>query len=106
MRKVLSFAVLFLCAGAVQAQEPVAQEPIEPVPASMTAVELAEPAAPVFDMKTQTRTDAAGLSELRLRAPAPADAGVDAAMVQDIPRNFWWLVGGIVLAGIILAVIL
>lgn len=112
MRKYLPFAMLFICATAVQAQEPVAQEPAQPatVEADPATPALAEAAvssdgapAPVVDLKTRSAT-ATALDAATMRAPAP-DAD---SMVQEIdaPANWWWMVGGIVLAGVILALIL
>jgi hypothetical protein len=111
MRKYLPFAMLFICATAVQAQEPVAQEPVE-----ATTVETAQAAAsidasvttdrtpaPAIDLKTRSAT-ATAVDAATMRAPAPDVDNV----TQDIdaPNNWWWMVGGIVLAGVILALIL
>jgi hypothetical protein len=56
----------------------------------------------VIDLKTRSAT-ASAVEAATMRAPAP-----DADVVQDVnpPPNFWWLVGGIVLAGVILAILL
>lgn len=106
MRIYVPFAMLFICATAVEAQEPVAQEPVEATSATPAPAE-AEPvtdrtAPPVVDLKTHSVT-ASAVEAATLRAPAP---DVDEMVMQDPPRNFWWLVGGIVLAGVILAILL
>lgn len=111
MKKYLPFATLFICATAIEAQQPVAnqpvmQDPVEdasvaPVPAEEAAV-TDRTAPPVIDLKTRSAT-ASAVEAATMRAPAP-----DADVVQDVnpPPNFWWLVGGIVLAGVILAILL
>ena len=111
MKKYLPFALLFICASAIDAQEPAANEPaaqspveaasVTPTPAEGAAV--TDPTAPpVIDLKTRSAT-ASAVEAATMRAPAP-----DADVVQDVnpPPNFWWLVGGIVLAGVILAILL
>lgn len=111
MKALVSFASLLLCASAAQAQSPDRQNPVAPpaAEAASTAAEAAAPAATaVVDVKARAVT-AAEVGAVRLPAPAPAETPTDSdEAAQDItaPRNFWWLVGGIVLAGIILAVIL
>ncbi|MGH7465892.1 MAG: hypothetical protein ACREK1_12000, partial [Longimicrobiales bacterium] len=127
MRRFLTFALLFVCTTAVQAQEPAAREAVEPLePAATqaeappTATAATKPAptetaatvsapvrapdapVPVVDMNPRSST-ASAVNAATLRAPVDVDE-----TAQDItaPRNFWWLVGAIVLAGIILAVLL
>jgi hypothetical protein len=112
MRTFLPFALLFVGAAAVQAQEPVAQEPVEraATEASRTEAQATEGApvpareepAPVADLKPRSEA-ASAIDAATLRAPVDVDE-----TAQDItaPRNFWWLVGAIVLAGVILAVLL
>lgn len=111
MKKYLPFALLFICASAIEAQEPVANEPVAQAPAeaaSVTPTPADEAAVtdrgerPVIDLKTRSAT-ASAVEAATMRAPAP-----DVDVVQDVnpPRNFWWLVGGIVLAGVILAILL
>lgn len=111
MKKYLPFAMLFICASAIEAQEPVVNEPVAQATveaASVTPTPAEEAAAtdgtapPVIDLKTRSAT-ASAVEAATMRAPAP-----DADVVQDIntPPNFWWLVGGIVLAGVILAILL
>ena len=106
MKKYVPFAMLFLCATAVEAQTPVVQEPVEATPVAPAPAEAApvtdRTAPPVVDLKTHSVT-ASAVEAARLRAPAP-DA--DVMVVQNPPPNFWWLVGGIVLAGVILALLL
>jgi hypothetical protein len=111
MKKYLPFAMLFICASAVEAQEPVVDEPVAqtraetasvtPTPAEGAAV-TDRTARPVIDLKTRSAT-ASAVEAATMRAPAP-----DVDLVQDVnpPPNFWWLVGGIVLAGVILALLL
>lgn len=108
MRKLLTTALLFVCATAVQAQEPVAQEPIQ-APAAATAPAAADaPAAPApdapvkVDLKTRSAA-AAAVEAATIRAPVDFD---ETAQDVTAPRNFWWLVGAIVLAGVILALVL
>jgi hypothetical protein len=109
MKKILTFALLFVCASAVEAQEPTRDVPapsaIEAAapaaPAAAAPATAPAPEAPVVDLRVRSATSAA-IDAATLRAPAPAAE----AVVQDAPRNFWWLVGAIVLAGIILAVVL
>jgi hypothetical protein len=111
MKKYFPFALLFICASAIEAQEPVVNEPVvnAPVEAASVSPAPAEEAAvtgraapPVIDLKTRSAT-ASAVEAATMRAPAP-----DADVVQDVnpPPNFWWLVGGIVLAGVILAILL
>jgi hypothetical protein len=111
MRKLTAFALLFFCATAVQAQEPVTPQPatIEaapapPAPAPAEATPARAPDAPVpsVDLSPRSRT-AAAIDAATMRAPADMD---EAAQDVTAPRNFWWLVGAIVLGGIILAVLL
>lgn len=112
MRKVLAFVLMTVCATAVQAQDPVAPAPDAPV--ATEAVTIDAPATeavttpkrgsdvPVIDMNPRNTT-AAAVDAATLRAPVDVDENA-----QDVtaPRNFWWLVGAIVLAGILLAVLL
>jgi hypothetical protein len=111
MKKYLPFAMLFICASAIEAQEPVVNEPVAQAPveaASVTPTPAEEAAVtdrvarPATDLKTRSAT-ASAVEAATMRAPAP-----DADVVQDVnpPPNFWWLVGGIVLAGVILAILL
>jgi hypothetical protein len=102
MKQFLLFALMFSCAAAVQAQEPAGQDPAEPAAERELSVPAEEAPVPVVDLKTRSAT-AAAVDAATLRAPADMDL-VDQSI--DAPRNFWWLVGAIVLAGIILAVVL
>lgn len=110
MRKLLTSALLFVCATAVQAQEPVAQDPVEapaaasaPAPAAADAPAAPAPDAPVkVDLKTRSAA-AAAVEAATIRAPVDFD---ETAQDVTAPRNFWWLVGAIVLAGVILALVL
>jgi hypothetical protein len=103
--------MLFICASAIEAQEPVVNEPVAQAPveaASVTPTPAEEAAVtdrvarPATDLKTRSAT-ASAVEAATMRAPAP-----DADVIQDVnpPPNFWWLVGGIVLAGVILAILL
>lgn len=114
MRKLTVFALLLFCATAVQAQEPVTQQPVEPVtteaapaapaPAPTEAGPARAPDAPVPSVDLSPRSPtAAAIDAATMRAPADMD---EAAQDVTAPRNFWWLVGAIVLGGIILAVLL
>ena len=102
MRKFVMCALLFGFTSAAQAQEPVAREPVAATPAEEAAAPAPDAPAPVVDLKPGSAT-AAAIDAATLRAPVDADD-----TVQDVtaPRNFWWLVGAIVLAGVILAVLL
>ena len=111
MKKYVPFAMLFICASAIEAQEPVVSEPVAeaPVEGALVTPTPAEEAAAtdrtaplVIDLKTRSAT-ASAVEAATMRAPAP-----DVDVVQDVnpPPNFWWLVGGIVLAGVILALLL
>ncbi|MBR9990475.1 MAG: hypothetical protein KFH98_12010 [Gemmatimonadetes bacterium] len=109
MRKILTFAMLFACATAVQAQE-APREAGEAVPVEATTVESAataeavpaETPVPTVDLNPRNTT-AGAIDAATLRAPADFD---EAAQDVTTPRNFWWLVGAIVLGGIILALVL
>ena len=116
MKKLTAFALLFACATAIQAQEPVTQEPVtqEPVTTEAAAAAPVSPPAqaapasapdapvPSVDLSPRSPT-AAAIDAATMRAPADMD---EAAQDITAPRNFWWLVGAIVLGGIILAVLL
>ena len=112
MRKVLAFVLMTVCATAVQAQERVAPAPDAPVAIDAVTVEAppAETATtpkrgndvPVIDMNPRNTT-AAAVDAATMRAPVDVD---ETAQDVTAPRNFWWLVGAIVLAGIVLAVLL
>ena len=112
MRVLVSFASLLICATAAQAQAPVRQDPVAPPAAEAAAAATLDAATPVpadlVDVKARSVT-AADIGAVRLPAPSASETPSDTdEAAQDItaPRNFWWLVGGIVLAGIILAVLL
>ncbi|HSJ30492.1 MAG TPA: hypothetical protein VK933_03600 [Longimicrobiales bacterium] len=109
MRKLTAFALLFICATAAQAQEPVTPQPatIEaapaaPAPAEATPARAPDAPVPSVDLSPRSPT-AAAIDAATMRAPADMD---EAAQDVTAPRNFWWLVGAIVLGGIILAVLL
>lgn len=110
MKRILTSALLLVCASAVQAQDPVTQERTEapaavstPAPAAADAPAAPAPDAPVkVDLKTRSAA-AAAVEAATIRAPVDFD---EAAQDVTAPRNFWWLVGAIVLAGVILAVLL
>ncbi|HSK17604.1 MAG TPA: hypothetical protein VK912_00580 [Longimicrobiales bacterium] len=111
MRRLTAFALLFFCATAVQAQDPVPQEPVTtevapaaPAPAAAEAAPARAPEAPVPSVDLSPRSPTAtAIDAATMRAPADMD---EAAQDVTAPRNFWWLVGAIVLGGIILAVLL
>lgn len=108
MREFVSFASLLVCATAVHAQTPVRQEPVAPPAAEAAAGTSVGIPAPAIDIAPRSVT-ADDVSAVRIQAPSSAGTLSDGdAMAQDItaPQNFWWLVGGIVLAGLILAVLL
>jgi hypothetical protein len=91
-RLVLSFLLLFLAVPAASASE---TKPAEAaVPEVVPRVTADAPA----DAGLQ-------LTKVQLEERAPAE---DAAVAQDMPArgSFWWVVGAIVVAGVILAVVL
>lgn len=90
MRAILALALLLVAAPVLSATEP------DPAPRSdVTAVVDAAPEAPAPSLETM---------EVERRATENAS---DAA-VQDMPArgSFWWLVGVIVVAGVLLALLL
>ena len=102
MRKIVMCVLLFGFTSAAQAQEPVVREPVPPPLTEEATTPAPDAPAPVVDLKPRSTT-AAAIDAATLRAAVDADD-----TVQDVtaPRNFWWLVGAIVLAGVILAVLL
>lgn len=110
MRKLLALALLLVSSTAVHGQEPAAQERADAPAATESAVtpasQLPEEPAPVTTPKVDMLGHTANAS--RDIAPLRAPADFDQPAAQDItaPQNFWWLVGAIVLGGIILAVLL
>lgn len=110
MSRVLPFVLLFVSATAVQAQKPAEPQPVEPptaieapaAPAAETAPGQAPDTPPTVDLKNRSEA-AAAVDAATIRAPVDFD---EAAQDVTAPRNFWWLVGAIVLAGVILAVLL
>ncbi|HEX2167875.1 MAG TPA: hypothetical protein VHG09_11645 [Longimicrobiales bacterium] len=112
MRKLLAFVFLFVSATGVQGQDPVTQEPAEPsktAEAPATAESQVEPEGPASETRTpkvdmMSHSAATAAHDVAtVRAPVDFDQPA-----QDVtaPQNFWWLVGAIVLGGIILAVLL
>lgn len=102
MKAVLPFALLFVCTAAVQAQAPARTQPTEPPPAQAAPASDGASSTPAPPQSTR-RATASEISAVRLRAPVERD---DTDQGFDPPRNFWWTVGAIVLAGIILAILL
>jgi hypothetical protein len=109
MRKLFMFAALLASATAVQAQEAPreAQAPV-PVEATVeteaTAVPSTDAQAPVETVDLNPRsTTAASIEAATVRAPVDVE---ESAQDVTTPRNFWWLVAAIVLAGVLLAVLL
>jgi hypothetical protein len=98
MKAVLSLALMLAIAGPVQAQERPADQPDRPVQAQQVEVQVqAERAAPAADVK---------ISREEAQRIIYAQPVADVALVQDPPRNWWWLIGAIVVAGVILGVVL
>ena len=93
MRVLLALLLLLLAVPAARADEGKAEDP--EVKASVAVVAEEAPDAP--DLK---------LEEVKVPEARPAESA--AADTQEMPRrgSFWWLVGVIVVAGIILAVVL
>jgi len=97
MKAVLPFALMLAIAGPLQAQERPADQAAPPAATQQVQVQ-AEQAAPAQDMKVSPE------EARRIIFERPA---ADEAMVrQTTPMNWWWLVGAIVVAGVILGVIL
>lgn len=95
MRAVLVFALLLFIAPALSATETDPAPRADAVAAVEAAVVDHAPGAPAPD-----------LQKVDVERRAVSDASEAAA--QDMPRrgSFWWLVGVIVVAGILLAVLL
>lgn len=111
MKAFLPFAVLLVAVTAVPADAQV--RVVQDEPATVVAPTLSSPDAETLPttpvLKAETRSSDTGETAVDAetdRASSSADAPAERAMMQDTPRNFWWLVGGIVLAGVILAVLL
>lgn len=92
MRVVIALVLLLLSTPLARAEE---RKPEEEVKPTVARVEQRKPAAPDVE-----------LSEAKVQESRESKA--DAAATQEMPRrgSFWWLVGVIVVAGIILAVLL
>lgn len=110
MKMILPFALLFVSATAVQAQEPVKTAPVEdptpvvaPTLTQQAPIDLDAPIVPA--LQADAETDKAANATDRVNAESNS-SDAPAAAVQDTPRNWWWLVGAMVLAGVILAVLL
>ena len=102
MRSVLPIALLLASASVVSAQEPAHAVRPEPVPAPVpaTAPAAGQPAATeATPAETSVILRKSSFEQVRT-VPAETSAR------QTIPHNWWWTVGAIVLAGIILALIL
>jgi hypothetical protein len=94
MRVVIALVLLLIAAPHARAEGPVPEKEVRPTIAQ-TVTEADAPALPQLL-----------LSEVELPAYS---AAVDAPVTtQEMPRrgSFWWLVGVIVVAGVILAVLL
>jgi hypothetical protein len=105
MRMVLPLVLVFAMAGSAQAQQaPAAAADNTPaVEARLAPVPSAQQVQPApTDVKPIQTT------ESRATGEATNTAVADEAIVRQDPtnRNWWWLVGAIVLGGIILAAIL
>ncbi|CAN5697937.1 hypothetical protein BH23GEM10_BH23GEM10_09580 [soil metagenome] len=109
MKMILPFALLFVSATAVQAQEPVKTAPVDPTPVvaptltQQAPIDLDAPIVPA--LQADAETDRAVTTTDRVNAES-STSDAPAAAVQNTPRNWWWLVGALVLAGVILAVLL
>jgi hypothetical protein len=104
MKLFIPAALLVVSATTLQAQEParIAAEPtpiVAPAPAKWTATPALTPApAPATDQAASTVTSKATATK--------ETSAKSASVVRAQPANFWWMVGAIVLAGVILAVLL
>lgn len=93
---VLLAVLMIFAAAPVLDMESSANDPVARIEASPAAPEANAPVAPGLDLRE---------IQVPERAEQESAAAVDA---QDMPQrgSFWWLVGAIVIAGIILAVVL
>jgi hypothetical protein len=90
---IMSLVLVFLAVPALSATE---AKPMEPASAEVVTTVVAE-AVPSMDTKMH-------LNEITLEERAAPN---DAAAAQLAPRgSFWWVVGVVVVAGVILAVLL
>lgn len=106
MRSIIPAVLALLVASALHAQAPAAVE-LEEAPVAEAAVSNAN-LAPIA---VPALTSADGLDESEILAGLPAaeysqSAADEAAMDPFTTGTFWWYVGIIVVAGIILAVVL
>jgi hypothetical protein len=94
MRIVVALVLLLVAAPRARAESSVPDKEVRPA----IARTVLEPGAPVGPPLV--------LTEVKL--PAYGEAVASAAATQDMPQrgSFWWLVGVIVVAGVILAVLL
>lgn len=102
MRAALSIALVVVFAGTMNAQERAQEEPIGTTPAVELQTEQAPVKASVAKDEQQSSSDAAAVQ------PVSEQQAVEAPVVrQEGPENrsWWWLVGAIVLAGVILVAI-
>lgn len=105
MKLVLPIVILLACGTAVEAQQRVNTLP-ESVPVVAPAAVVA-PAVQTVPILPVPAADAETVETDAAAATATIDAPAEHAVAaQSTPNNFWWLVGGIVLAGVILALLL
>lgn len=92
MRFVIALVLLLLAAPIARAEEVRPEERVKP---SVAQTEQKKPAPRDLE-----------LSEVKV--PAVSESKAEDAAVQDMPRrgSFWWIVGVIVVAAIIVAVVL
>lgn len=103
MRSVLPIAMLLASVTAISAQEPVRAVRAESVPATAPAPANAAAAETAAQPK-ETKTESVVLRKSSFEQVRTVPA--ETASRQTVPHNWWWTVGAIVLAGIILALIL
>ena len=104
MRSVLPAVLLIASATAVSAQEPAAVVREPAAAATPAAARPASPAEAVVKVE-ETKTESVVLKRTRFETVRTV-ATEETAARQTIPHNWWWTVGAIVLALLIVAVIL
>jgi hypothetical protein len=107
MRKLLPIAALFVFGADAQAQQ--ATEPATSLQTPVLEAKLA-PTSTQVNVQTAAPTEVKPINTTEQRAKAEskknADSETSAVRQTVIPRGFWWLVGAVVVGGIILSIIL
>lgn len=100
MRAVLPLALLLVLSGSAQAQQPLQPEQAER-PAVVEAQQAPAPAVQPVTADGELKVSPEEARRIIFERPEP----MAAALQTPDTRNWWWLVGAIVLAGIIVAAI-